>query len=80
MCPIAQTALSSLREGDACTVSRLESRGDMRRRLGELGFVSGARVLCLQRSIFGDPAAYFVKGAVIALRDSDAALIIVDTV
>ena len=75
---IAQTVLSSLREGDTCTVCRLDNHGTMRQRLGELGFVSGVRVTCLQRSFLGDPAAYFVTGAVIALRDSDARCVAVD--
>ncbi|SEL10696.1 ferrous iron transport protein A [Ruminococcus sp. YRD2003] len=75
---IAQTVLSSLREGDTCTVSGLENHGAMRQRLGELGFVSGVQVTCLQRSFLGDPAAYSVKGAVIALRDSDARCVAVD--
>ncbi|MDO4864330.1 MAG: FeoA family protein [Ruminococcus sp.] len=78
MSAIAQTVLSSLREGDTCTVRRLENHGNMRQRLGELGFVGGTRVTCLQRSFIGDPAAYFVKGAVIALRNSDADDIVVD--
>ena len=75
---IAHTVLSSLREGDSCIVRRLAIHGAMRRRLGELGFVGGSRVTCLQRSFLGDPAAYFVKGAVIALRDADAAKVVVE--
>lgn len=75
---IAQTVLSSLRVGDSCTVRRLDSHGSMRQRLGELGFVGGTRVTCLHRSFLGDPAAYLVKGAVIALRDSDARCVVVD--
>lgn len=75
---IAQTVvLSSLREGDICTVKRLDSHTHMRQRLSELGFINGARVVCLQKSFIGDPVAYFVKGAVIALRNSDASYIIV---
>ena len=75
---IAQTVLSSLRVGDTCTVRRLDNHGPMRQRLGELGFVGGSPVTCLQRSFLGDPAAYLVKGTVIALRDSDARCVVVD--
>ncbi|MBR4362078.1 MAG: ferrous iron transport protein A [Ruminococcus sp.] len=75
---MARTELSSLREGDSCIVRELRAHGRMRQRLSELGFIAGARVTCLQRSFTGDPAAYFVRGAVIALRDSDASTILAD--
>lgn len=41
----------------------------------DLGFVPGAQVECLGRSPLGDPAAYRVRGAVVALRRRDAQLI-----
>lgn len=50
----------------------------MRRRLRELGLVEGTAVTCLGRSPLGDPAAYGILGAVIALRDRDAAGVLVE--
>ena len=44
----------------------------MRRRLLELGLVPGTRVTCAAVSPAGDPAAYLIRGAVIALRRKDA--------
>ena len=41
-------------------------------RLLDLGLIRGTRVTCIARSPWGDPAAYLVRGAVIALRDQDA--------
>lgn len=70
-----ETYLSQLEEGESCTVKSLEISGAMRYRLNELGFISGSDVMCLQRSFSGDPTAYFVRGAVIALRRSDASRI-----
>lgn len=67
--------LSQLAEGESCTVRSIEINGAMRYRLNELGFISGSDVTCLQRSFSGDPTAYFVRGAVIALRRSDASRI-----
>lgn len=67
--------LSQLAEGESCTVQSIEISGAMRYRLNELGFISGSGVTCLQRSFSGDPTAYFVRGAVIALRRSDASRI-----
>ncbi len=43
-----------------------------RERLMELGFTKGAEVTSLHRSPSGDPVAYGVKGAVMALRKEDA--------
>jgi len=43
----------------------------------DLGFVPGAIVKALHRSPAGDPTAYYIMGAVIALRDEDASKIII---
>lgn len=64
--------LSSLREGESCHISRLDMNGNMRSRLMDLGFISGASAECVHKSSGGDPAAYLICGAVIALRKSDA--------
>ena len=50
----------------------------VRRRLLELGLVAGTRVRCLGRSPLGDPSAYEIRGAVIALRDRDSAGVLVE--
>ena len=44
----------------------------MRRRLLDLGFTAGAFITCLQHSASGDPAAYLIRGTVIALREEDS--------
>ena len=44
----------------------------MRRRLLDLGFTAGAHITCLQHSASGDPAAYLIRGTVIALREEDS--------
>lgn len=67
--------LNQLKEGESCTIEELEITGAMRCRLSELGFIKGSRVVCLQRSFSGEPTAYFVKGAVIALRKADTSKI-----
>ena len=43
------------------------------RRLEELGFIKGTVVRCVGKSLWGDPCAYAVRGAVIALRRCDSA-------
>lgn len=68
-------ALSSLRPGEGGFVCRMETVGSMRRRLRDVGLLEGARVRCVGRSPGGDPAAYEICGAVLALRSADAAQI-----
>ena len=45
----------------------------MCRRLFDLGLVPGTSVTCTAVSPAGDPAAYLIRGAVIAIRGKDAA-------
>lgn len=70
--------LSRLPLGGTCRVNRLLSQGKQRRRLLDLGLVSGTVVEALQKSPGGDPIAYFFRGTVIALRDEDAQKILVE--
>lgn len=64
--------MNDLVPGQRAKVLRLDMAGGMRRRLLDLGLVEDTAVECLGRSPGGDPAAYLIRGAVIALRDSDS--------
>ncbi len=52
-----------------------EQHTAMRTRLSVLGFSEGSTVQCVSVSPLGDPRAYSIRGAVIALRCEDAALV-----
>ncbi len=65
--------LRALRPGDRAAVAAVHHEKAMARRLMQLGFVPGTLVTCVGVSPAGDPAAYLVRGAVIALRGCDAA-------
>lgn len=69
--------LSSLSEGQRCRVEELLIDGKMRSRLSDLGLIKGTRVMCLQKSFSGDPTAFLIRGAVIALRHEDSSRVIV---
>lgn len=73
-------ALDRLSDGQSAYVTLIENEPAMRQRLADLGLVSGTRVTCLGRSPAGDPAAYMIRGAVIALRRCDAAQIRVEPI
>ena len=66
-----QTDLSRLRDGERARVTGIAGAGDMGRRLRDMGLVRGTQVECLLHSPFGDPAAYRIRGAVVALRRED---------
>ena len=65
--------LGQLAVGEGGVVRALGLDGAMRRRLLELGLVPGTRAECVLRAPTGSPAAYLVRGAVLALRQCDAA-------
>ena len=73
-----ELTLSALRPGEKGRVRAMRVSGPARRRLRELGLVEGAELRCLGRSPLGDPAAYCLHGAVLALRDADSAEITVE--
>lgn len=64
--------LNDLPIGYTARVLSLVSLGKERRRMLDLGFVSGSNVTVLFSSPFGDPRAYLIRGTIIAIRDEDA--------
>jgi DtxR family Mn-dependent transcriptional regulator len=66
--------LSALDIGQNAVVRRIDDqcRGMARRRLLDMGLTPGASVTCVLRSLFGQPTAYRVRGATIALRTEQA--------
>ena len=69
--------LSCLHEGQRARVLSILESGAMRRRLQDIGLIEGTVVECIQKSPSGDPVAYGIRGAVIALRRAQAASVIV---
>ena len=61
-------SLSDARPGERVRVLSLNVPGGIRRRLLDMGLTAGTVVECLGRSPGGDPAAFLIRGAVIALR------------
>ena len=70
--------LSALGEGESAYVTQVDAGPAMDRRLTDLGLVRGTRVTCVLRSPAGDPCAYLIRGALIALRRSDAAGVVLE--
>lgn len=72
------SSLNTLPLGKKAVVSDLTACGIERRRMQDLGLVRGASVEALHKSPTGDPTAYFIMGAVIALRGEDAQKILIE--
>ncbi len=68
-------SLDQIMLGRRYQVSGLTAAGMLRRRLLDLGIVSGAIIIGVRRASFGDPTAYLIKGALVALRKEEACLI-----
>lgn len=66
-------AMSTLMPGMRACIKSIDSKEDIRRRLLDLGMIENTVIECVGKSPLGDPAAYFVRGAVIVLRKSDSA-------
>ncbi|MDR3178829.1 MAG: ferrous iron transport protein A [Oscillospiraceae bacterium] len=69
--------LDNISVGKTVKIIKLLSTGIKRKRLLDLGFIKGTKVSVLNKSPFGNPVAYLLRGAVIALRKEDAKNILV---
>ncbi|NLA05182.1 MAG: ferrous iron transport protein A [Firmicutes bacterium] len=69
--------LHLLPPGCSGRVCRIEINGAARRRMLDLGLTGSTAVAALQKSPSGDPTAYLIRGAVIALRSQEASQIFV---
>lgn len=69
--------LWDIKPGQRARVAQLNTKGSMRRRLLDIGLVNGTLVECLGESPAGDPRAYLIRGAVIAIRSRDCRDILV---
>lgn len=64
--------LKDLKAGEVCVVNKINTSGSMRRRFQDIGLIENTKVECVGESPFGDPKAYLIRGAVIAIRNQDA--------
>ncbi len=69
--------LGMLSPGQSAVVRGLTATGSMARRLQDLGLVENTLVQCVGQSPAGDPRAFRIRGAIIALRRADCETILV---
>jgi ferrous iron transport protein A len=67
--------LSELKVSEKGKVISVNAKGDLLHRFIDLGIIEGTIIKCIGESPQGDPKAYLIRGARIALRNRDAFLI-----
>ena len=70
--------LNDIAPGETATIKKLYATDSIRRRLLDIGLVENTKVKCVGQIPFGDPKAYFIRGAVIAIRSEDSKKIAVN--
>ncbi len=73
-----ERTLDSLAAGEGGIAADTRLHGMVRRRLQDVGLVSGTPVVCLQKTPSGSLGAYRIRGAVIALRKEMAEQILME--
>ncbi len=73
------TAVATANEWTAVVVGYADGR-QSRRRFIEMGLVPGARVTRVRSAPLGDPVEYAVYGARLAVRNHDAAELLIEVV
>jgi ferrous iron transport protein A len=74
------TTLNTVLAGEHVLVTRINTGGSGSKRLLDLGLVPGTRVEVVRRSPLGDPVAYNIRGAVIALRQEESSQVLVNKI
>ena len=72
--------LSELEPGAWAIIAQLPDGMPSLTRLREMGLLPGTRLQFVRRAPLGDPVEISVRGALLSLRDAEAALIEVDRV
>lgn len=75
-----KNTLNELKKGDKAIIKELKVEGSMKRRLLDIGLIKNSIVECVLESPLKDPKAYWIRGALIAIRDNDAMKIIIEGV
>ena len=67
-----KNTLNELKRGEKAIIKDLQIEGSMKRRLLDIGLIKDSIVECALESPLKDPKAYWIRGALIAIRNNDA--------
>ena len=66
------TTLDKIPTGEFAVIVNVDTQISLKQRLYDIGLVPGTKIKVVHQSPAGNPRAYLVRGAVIALRNCDA--------
>lgn len=69
--------LDCLKVGKTAEVVKLNTKDSIGRRFLDIGIVPGSKIECVMESPGGNPIAYLIKGALIAIRKEDTKQILI---
>lgn len=69
--------MCDIKANESATVEEILPTCPIRRRLYDVGLIKGTKVKCLFQSVGKDMKAYLVRGAVIAIRNTDCCAVLV---
>ena len=69
---IKKETMSQMYPGQRAVVCKMEAAGAMRRRLLDIGLIENTEIECVGKSPMGDPLAFQIRGAVMAIRKKEA--------
>jgi ferrous iron transport protein A len=72
--------LFDLKKGQKCLIDKILTSGSMHRRFLDIGLTPDTLVECVNVSPQGDPKAFLIRGAVIAIRREDCENILIKEV
>jgi len=72
---IKTTPLSELRTGEEGIITKVLGHGAFRKRITEMGFVKGKKVIVIKNAPLQDPVEYEILGYKVSLRRSEASLV-----
>ena len=72
--------LNDIAPGEMAKIKSINICGSMKRRLLDIGLIEDTITECVGKSPMGDPKAFLIRGAVIAIRSDDSMKILVEKV
>ena len=70
--------LPSLALCESGKIQGFSENKEINRRLLDMGLIKGTKVSCVLKNPSGNPSAFLIRGAIIALRNEDCSHIIVE--
>lgn len=64
--------LDMMEIGDSAKVTYIDENSNLYQRFLDIGIINDTKIECVLEGPVGDPKAYLIRGAVIAIRSEDA--------